>query len=329
MTEAHPITGVPTTLRSSAIALVLIIGWCAAIGSVVGLLGDRPWFLDLFSHFRLQYAAMLLLSSVVAIRTKRWRTSAGFSVVFSVNAVLLAPLWFAPNQPEVSSKIPTAKVLAFNVLTMNQRKSEVAEWLSGERADVVVMQEVNTAWITSLDANLEGYTRQLSPTIREDNFGLAVYVRKGVEVLEFTHAVDPAGVPRIEVVVGLRGEGRLRVIAVHTLPPIGAEYSALRSKQLAEASQRASLSAEPVVIAGDLNATRWSAPLRRLRRDTGLRDSAEGFGFQGTWPSGLRWTGMIPIDHVLVSPDIRVDDRRIGPDLGSDHRAVVVDLRLP
>ena len=64
-------------------------------------------------------------------------------------------------------------------------------------------------------------------------------------------------------------------------------------------------------MVGDLNATRWSAPLRALLRHGGLRDTAEGGGLGGTWPEfqnfpgaqgfPLWWTGMITLDHVLAS----------------------------
>lgn len=122
----------------------------------------------------------------------------------------------------------------------------------------------------------------------------------------------------------------MNLIGVHTLPPVSAGYAAGRAAQLAEAARRVDASPEPVVVAGDLNATRWSAPLRRLLGETRLRDASRGFGLQGTWPTGLGWSGMIRVDHVLVSPDWRVEDHRCGPtDLGSDHRAVVVDLVLP
>ena len=58
---------------------------------------------------------------------------------------------------------------------------------------------------------------------------------------------------------------------------------------------------------------------------TGLCDTRAGFGYQGSFPASsaiLR----IPIDHVLVSCEVGVRARRIGPDVGSDHLPVIVDL---
>ena len=81
------------------------------------------------------------------------------------------------------------------------------------------------------------------------------------------------------------------------------------------------------MVLGDLNATAWCYAFRRFLRETGLKDSARGWGYQATWPTGflpLR----IPIDHCLLSPDLKVLNRRIGPNVGSDHFPLTVELAL-
>lgn len=70
------------------------------------------------------------------------------------------------------------------------------------------------------------------------------------------------------------------------------------------------------------------APLHDdARREWSVR-LARGFGVQTSFPSNL-WLLRIPIDHVLVACAIGVDDRRIGPEVGSDHLPVITDLVVP
>ena len=79
---------------------------------------------------------------------------------------------------------------------------------------------------------------------------------------------------------------------------------------------------------GDLNVSPWSAEFRQLLKDSQLRDSTKGFGLQPTWPTHVRLM-QIPIDHLLYSSDIKIIDRRVGPNIGSDHYPLIVDLQIP
>jgi endonuclease/exonuclease/phosphatase (EEP) superfamily protein YafD len=39
--------------------------------------------------------------------------------------------------------------------------------------------------------------------------------------------------------------------------------------------------------------------------------------------------GRIPLDHCLVSSGLDVLDKRLGPQVGSDHLPVVIELQIP
>src|SRR5262249_10954958 len=101
-----------------------------------------------------------------------------------------------------------------------------------------------------------------------------------------------------------------------------------RNRELAALAQLASRTPAPLVLMGDLNTTSWSPYFQDLVRDSGLVDSRRGFGVCATWPA-LPMPARIPIDHCLVSPDITVLNRRVGPEVGSDHRGILIDLALP
>jgi endonuclease/exonuclease/phosphatase (EEP) superfamily protein YafD len=93
-----------------------------------------------------------------------------------------------------------------------------------------------------------------------------------------------------------------------------------------------------LIIVGDLNTTPWSVEFQDLIHSTGLRDSQLGFGLQTSWPVLLPILGVrehpnwltslfrIPIDHVLVSPNIDVLSRQTGPFVGSDPLPVIIQL---
>ena len=83
------------------------------------------------------------------------------------------------------------------------------------------------------------------------------------------------------------------------------------------------------IVMGDFNVTPYSYYFSQLKKTIGLKNTMAGFGFQNSWPSlSPLDIFRIPIDHVFVSKNIQVVDRRIGPDLGSDHFPVIVKLSL-
>ena len=83
------------------------------------------------------------------------------------------------------------------------------------------------------------------------------------------------------------------------------------------------------VLAGDFNATLDHDALRGLIA-RGYVDAADatGSGLKPTWPVGKRPPG-ITIDHVLVDRRIAVRSYGVHEVRGSDHRAIVAELRVP
>ncbi|MEM9883176.1 MAG: endonuclease/exonuclease/phosphatase family protein [Planctomycetota bacterium] len=307
-----------------------LVGAGVSAASVAGWLGDLSWRLDLFAHFRLQYAGLLLPAMLVFGWRRRWVGLGVCGAVWLTNVLVLLPYaWPPPPEAPPTSGGGGLSVVAWNVFTDNRDYAAAADWLTGGGADVLALQEVDAAWVLAMDQRLTGYRRLATPTVRQDNFGLAVYVRDGVVVSGVDWVLDVGAVPRVEAVVETRAGRPVRVIAGHTLPPVSRAYAATRDRQIAGLGRRAGASAEPVVVVGDLNATRFAAPLRRLARETELRDAARGFGWAGTWPDHLGFTGMIPLDHAWVGPSLRVEDFAVGPPgLGSDHRPVRVDVSI-
>ncbi|MBM4022425.1 MAG: hypothetical protein FJ284_09335 [Planctomycetes bacterium] len=116
-------------------------------------------------------------------------------------------------------------------------------------------------------------------------------------------------------------------MAAHPPPPLSADWTDHRDRQLAAIGRLAVEETLPVIVAGDLNTTPWSHGFRTLVTHR-LRDSAIGWGVQATWNARVL-VPRLPIDHLLVPPEIGVHSRSVGPDLGSDHLPVEAVLLVP
>ena len=220
------------------------------------------------------------------------------------------------------------RVVQYNVLTSNRKTTPLLAWVARQEADLIVLQEVNDAWLMAARVALPGYVMLENAAPQRNNFGMAMFAREDLVVDDAVIVRDGVEVPRLEATVRVGGVvgTAVRVFGVHTLPPIGGRYSATRGAQLRELEDRVNDAGSHTLAIGDLNATPWSAPYRRLMRNTPLRSAAAGAGPRGTWPAGAGgWLG-IPIDHVLCGPGLAAVGHRLGPASSSDHRGVVVDL---
>ncbi len=95
------------------------------------------------------------------------------------------------------------------------------------------------------------------------------------------------------------------------------------------ASDLAAIS-RPLILAGDFNASQYSAATRALAR-IGLRDAfaLAGLGYGYTQGHTLRpGVSFLRIDRILVGGDIAVADAFVGGASASDHRPVIADLVL-
>lgn len=301
-------------------------------GTLLGFFGQWHWVIDLLAHFRGQYLVALTVAGLLFLGARRWRWVAGALGGALVNALAMglflpAPTGAAPLRPAPGEAVapPLLRVATYNVLYQNKPTASALEWLRSLGAEVVFLCEVTPAWSTALRSLSDVYPHQHhSP--QSDPFGCAVLSRRPWTQLE-EKRFGPFASPSL--VVQFRWHDReVLFVGMHPTPPSGRNGSAFRDTALAEVA--GFLAAHPVrsqILVGDLNATPWCHPFRSLIKRTNLTDTARGYGWQPTWNvSSLLF--QIPIDHVLVSPDFVAADRRIGPDLSSDHRAVIADLRI-
>jgi endonuclease/exonuclease/phosphatase (EEP) superfamily protein YafD len=304
-------------------AEVMLLG--AGLGTLLAYAGRWSWFLDLLVHFRLQYLLALAVAGCLGALIRVWWVAVASSVLALLNLSSVAPLYFGGGGSASAARID---VVTVNLHAANDRHDAALEWLGSIEADVVFVQELSDHWVDALET-AEGF-RFAAAHPRRDNFGIGMLVRDDAPVDLFVVEVieDFEGLPVIEARTGLGGR-ELSLLSIHAMPPAGASLAEQRGRQLEAAAtwatEQRSLGRLPVVV-GDLNATPYAHCFDRLLGDAGLADSGQGFGPQGTFPSQL--PTRIPVDHVLADPELVTVDRAIGPDIGSDHRAVLATLAV-
>ncbi len=81
----------------------------------------------------------------------------------------------------------------------------------------------------------------------------------------------------------------------------------------------------PFLVVGDFNLPIESTIYRNSWGDLKNAFSHAGFGFGSTRFAGFL---RVRIDHILMSPEWKVERARVGNDYGSDHRPMIADLLL-
>lgn len=294
-----------------------------AVVSGLSFFGSLWWSLDLVANFRPHLAASLLFMGIVLVLAARRRLGVAVLLVGLVNAATVVPL-FVPPGDDGDPLGTTLTVLSYNANGLNDRYDEVIDYIRSEEPDVVFIHEATFLWE---DALVAADLPHRVETGREEplDFGTVALIPESAEFRTFGFATTA---PRaVEVLIDVDGE-LVRVLGTHPLSPSTEARARLRDAQLGFARDWSAESGGRRIVAGDLNATPWSLPFRRLLRDGNLHNSQRGYGLELTFPSGSSPLVQVPIDHVLYSDGFQVIDRRLGPPLGSDHLPVVVELAL-
>jgi endonuclease/exonuclease/phosphatase (EEP) superfamily protein YafD len=301
------------------------------LAGVVGLLGvatllglaDRVWWaFELADVFRLQYLVVLLAAAFLALVTGRLGIAAVAVALAAVNVAILGiPLTADVTAASGRAAAGELRLVVANVEVGNTDYAAVLRLVAQTRPDVFGVTELTPEMARHLNHTLTGYRFRVVET-RADAYGIGVFSR--VPLLSAQVARFPAdGPPTIVARVRVGGEPTTLVVThVHT--PFAGSIHARHLAALADAA-RTTLG-DRVAICGDFNTPPWSGPLRRFAAHARLRDVYGRRAWAGyswpTWSSLLR----VPLDNCFVSNRVFVTDHRDGPDVGSDHRPLVVDL---
>jgi endonuclease/exonuclease/phosphatase (EEP) superfamily protein YafD len=301
--------------RAAPAALTAVFGTL----TLAGFGGGLAWYLDLANHFRVQYAVILGACAVVAALIRRVAVAGVALALAVVNLAVVSPLW---DEDRAEAEAAELTVLLLNLDAGNHDYDAVRALIRERQPDLFAAVELTAAWQRELASVLEPYVgRLLEP--RESPWGLGLYSRRP---LREAKTLLPAGLMYPILTATVEGRTKeLRVALLHPEVP-GDPSAAARHELFFDVVTAVVTEADSGAVLGDLNTTPWSARYRRLVEDADLEDTRVGYGLQTSWPSFLPAILRIPIDHVLVTNDLAAAERQVGPEVGSDHLPVWVEL---
>ena len=306
-------TTLPPSGNSRRVAAGLVWGGWVALVVITALGFTAQWIpaADLINDLRPLAALVALALFVVAVGLRDWRLirpTAALALLYA--GMLLLPWARAADRASVP---PALRLVTVDLGTDSQRFDEVADFILGAGADIVLLQQVSCS-------AAERLIPKLKPTFAnafvsaEGCAGQALLAKRPWSAVGQT--ITAARKPLLISASFQWGN------AAFTLT--GASLSGALSPN-AQADEFARLRAQLAsqgpaqIVAGAFNLTPFAWRLAQLQN--------AGFGqhatYLATWPA--RWP-LLLLDNVLSTEGIASVRVAIGPPLGTEHRPLIADI---
>lgn len=344
MTQQHPADAESTRVEAARPHRRRRVALGAYITLAVGALGGvtSVWFDVLLGNFWPMVQALVSLWLILAVTlvavglgwaaVKGWKMPAIVAVVLALASAPTAMVMLTSPEASSRARVPQQTQHRLTIISANLEyggadAADVVRMVRNRNADVVVFVELTVAELQRLDAaGLKSLLPHRSrPLIDGGAEGSMVLSRFPVTTRETGYAGGPYAFQMPVTDIAAPG-GAVRVVGVHTFPPVPGGEAAWRP-QLRQLDdwQRADESPR-LIMAGDFNASRAHPAYRRL--SGGLLDAtAHTLGpNSATWPQHNSKPPFTQIDHILTRGFAAQEGGMVVLN-GTDHAAIWNVLR--
>jgi endonuclease/exonuclease/phosphatase (EEP) superfamily protein YafD len=256
-------------------------------------------------------------------RIDGWASVFGLVYYLIFAVILFGPLGEQAASVAFAKEAPAIKLIAFNIRKTNKHTAQAAKWILIQSPDIVLLFE----------ADLEGatLTRLLRPNYpfqydcRGDGRCSTIVLSRRPATMVNYHATGDTenrkSLSSLTAKFQVSGSA-VSITAVH-LPrpwPLGDPYPL--ASQLPDFTD---IFDGHRIIAGDFNNPPWTFAMQNLAHDMQLRLAS---GVARTWPVMSYIPPVLPLDQLYLGKCMRVWSAKVGPELGSDHRPIVAELRI-
>jgi endonuclease/exonuclease/phosphatase (EEP) superfamily protein YafD len=307
--------GLKRCLQIAAGSLLLVTGATA--------LARQWWFFDLFTHFRVQYAAIAALFCLGALAMRAHVSALLLFLIAIYHGGEILPFYLPSDVIPMQKTSASLQLITANVLDTHSEPQVAIDVLLQADADLLVVVEAfGAAWPPLLGQLGDRYPHR-APLEWTRGTPIIILSKFPLQRIEATqdHSRLTAQIALCNTTVS--------IVGVNLASPsvtMGMK-SRRRNRQLEELRSVLSNLPDPVIVAGDFNVSPWSPHYRDFIDGTKLRNVAAGHRSIATWPAGF-WPIQVPIDHVLAKGEVIAAAMERGPAIGSDHYPLFADLRI-
>lgn len=317
---ASRIIGLLALAATGVVALPLIAGFFARL---------HPAF-DSLAHFRVHLAVLLLIAALplLFLRGFRWNgvmaTALGAGAILSVVGIsaLVGP---GASQAALQPDDETAavyKLLHLNLRYDNPEHGKVLSLIGRLMPDVVTLNEVSPAWAEKIALLAGSYRYRIVCHIDNHAGGVAILSLRPFAEGDEGKCLEGGTFATAKLDFG---GNAVEVGAMHLHWP----WPFDQADQIEDLAPLLGAMGDAAILAGDLNATPWSAASARVAEASGMTPFGPA---QPTWlyrklPEYLRFAGL-PIDRIFAKGDVDIRSVETLEAVGSDHLPVLVEFSV-
>lgn len=299
--------------------------WTAGL-LLVFFFGERFWLLDLPTFGWPYLTAATVMLTAIALLLRRMGIILPLAIALSIATIRILDIPDAPPAPVCS-----LRVISANLFVQNERGPEAfVGFLRAEKPDILVTQETRPEWEAAIrDAGL--FAHESSRDLR-DRDDMKVFSRLPIVDERVLGIHRPGKRDRFPIRFALQdGANPIILYAVHPDTPRSPRQWQARNRYLETVATAvaADEAAKPSIVAGDWNTPTHSSFFRDFLNRSHLASASAG-AFLSVTRFKLNLAPSLyagsTIDHIAMSAQFGVLDRRLGPDYGSNHLPVIADL---
>ena len=206
-------------------------------------------------------------------------------------------------------------LLSFNSYCENKNLNKIKSLIQKTDPHIMLIMELTETHRLSLKDELAKYPYTLETPVR-DGFSIGLFSKSIMKNTQITHH-GPSDSPLLYAQIEIN-ERWYSVYSAHPKPALNKEWSDERHEYFKAIEQILGKDNGPKIMMGDFNSVPWEDHFQTFLERAKLKSSLVDQGYKVTWPVYCLPMG-IPMDHILLSPDIQYKDVKVGPSAGSDH----------